>query len=171
MQEPPSSPENPGPGSSLTDTMRAGLRRATPADVAVVRDLTRMAYAKWVPVLGREPKPMAADYDVALRDHVVDVLYLGGEAAALIEMRPASDHLLIVNVAVSPGRQGRGLGRGLLAHAEEFARSLGLGELRLYTSARLTGNLRLYGRLGYTVDREEDAPRLGVIVHMSKRLP
>ncbi len=159
------------PASSLTDTVRAGLRRATPADAAGVRDLTRAAYAKWMPVLGREPLPMTADYDVAVRDHVVDMLYRNGELAALIEMCPKADHLLIVNIAVSPAFQGYGYGRALLAHAEELTGLLGLEELRLYTSARLTENVRLYERVGYKVDREEEAsPHLGVFVYMSKRL-
>jgi hypothetical protein len=48
------------------------LRRATPDDAAAVRDLVRAAYAKWVPVLGREPKPMTADYDQAIRNHILD---------------------------------------------------------------------------------------------------
>lgn len=170
MQDQPSPLESPASPHPLTDAIRAGLRRAVPADAAAVRDLTRAAYAKWVPVLGREAKPMAADYDVAVRDHVVDMLHLDGNLAALIEMRPEADHLLIVNVAVSPAHQARGYGRALLAHAEEFARSLMLGELRLYTNGRLTENLRLYGRVGYRVDREEVSPHLGVTVYMSKRV-
>ncbi len=32
-------------------------------------------------------------------------------------------------------------------------------------------NLRLYGRLGYRVDREEVHPQLGMAVYMSKHLP
>lgn len=171
MQDQPSLSQNPAASSPLTDATRARLRRAMPADAATIRDLTRAAYAKWVPVLGREPKPMTADYDVAVRDHVVDVLRLDGEAAALIEMEPEDDHLLVVNVAVSPNHQGRGYGRALLAHAEEFALSLGLKELRLYTSVHLTENVKLYERVGYKVDREEEAsPHLGVFVYMSKCL-
>ncbi len=155
----------------LTDIIRAGLRRATPADAAAVHDLTRAAYAKWVPVLGREAKPMTADYDAAVRDHIVDMLYVDGDLAALIEMHPEADHLLIVNIAVSPACQGRGYGRALLAHAEEFTRSLGLTEMRLYTSRQLTENVKLYERVGYKVDREEEAsPHLGVFVYMSKPL-
>ncbi len=171
MQKQSSALESPASPHPLTDAIRAGLRRATPVDAAAVRDLTRAAYAKWVPFLGREPKPMTADYDVAVRDHAVDMLYLDGELAALIEMRPEADHLLIVNVAVSPAYHGRGYGRALLAHAEELTRSLGLGEIRLYTSGRLTENLKLYERVGYKVDREEEAsPHLGVFVYMSKPL-
>ncbi len=146
------------------------MRRATTADAVAVRELTRAAYAKWVPVLGREPRPMTADYDAALRDHLIDLLLVDGEAAALIEMAPKADHLLIVNVAVAPTYQGKGYGRALMAHAEEVARSLNLSEMRLYTNALFAENLRLYSRLGYRVDREEQHPQFGVAVHMSKRL-
>ena len=164
--EPSSEPRHP-----LMDSIRSGLRRAAPADAAAVRDLTRAAYAKWVPVIGREPRPMTADYDVAVCEHVVDMLYLDQELTALIEMCPEADHLLIVNVAVSPAYQGRGYGRALLAHAEEFTRSLGLEEVRLYTNGRFTTNIKLYERVGYKVDREETSPHLGVVVYMSKHLP
>jgi ribosomal protein S18 acetylase RimI-like enzyme len=166
-------PETRPSPSPLTDALRAGLRRATPADAQAARDLTRAAYGKWTPILGREAKPMTADYDSAVREHVVDLLYADGdgEPAALIEMRPETDHLLIVNVAVSPKQQGKGYGRALLAHAEEFCRSLGLDELRLYTSVRLTENVKLYQRFGYHVDREEEASaHLGIFTYMSKRL-
>lgn len=155
----------------LTDTVQAGLRRATPPDATAVRDLTRAAYAKWVSVIGREPGPMNADYDLAVRDHRVDLLHIGSELAALIEMRPEVDHLLIVNVAVSPAHQGHGYGRALLTHAEELARSLGLREVRLYTDGNFTDNVELYKHVGYQVDREEVHPQFGPAVYMSKRLP
>ena len=159
------------PDSSQTskDAGHKTLRRATIADAVAVHELTRAAYAKWVPILGREPRPMTADYDAALRDHLVDLLHVGGDAVALIEMTPKADHLLIVNVAVVPAQQGRGYGRALMAHAEEVARSLSLNEMRLYTNALFAENLRLYSRLGYRVDREEQHPQFGGTVYMSKR--
>lgn len=145
------------------------LRRAVPADAAAIRELTRAAYAKWVPVIGREPRPMMADYDAAVRDHLVYLLYVGDRLTALIETIPAADHLLIENVAVLPNGQGGGHGRRLLAHAEGLAASLGLPELRLYTNKAFVENVQLYLRLGYQVDREE-AFMNGVAVHMSKLL-
>ena len=163
-------PINPSSSSTAFNMIRAGLRRATPADAAAVRDLTRSAYAKWVPVIGREPRPMNADYDVAVRDHLVDLLHIEDKLAALIEVRPEGDHLLIVNVAVSPSFQGHGYGRALLAHAVEVTRSLGLKEVRLYTNGSFTDNIKLYESVGYGVDREEVDPQLGAAVYMSKRL-
>ena len=145
------------------------LRRATLADAAAVRQLTRDAYAKWVPLIGREPKPMTADYAAAVRDHRIDLLYLDGKLAALIETIPQSDHLLIENVAVSPAFQGRGLGRRLMAHAEGLAAGAGQTELRLYTNKMFAANVQLYLRLGYRLDREE-VLSVGTAVHMSKRL-
>lgn len=85
-------------------------------------------------------------------------------------MRPEVNHLLIVNVAVSPTHQGHGYGRALLGYAEEVTQSLGLKEVRLYTNGSFADNVRLYKRVGYRVDREEVHPQFGATVYMSKRL-
>lgn len=148
---------------------RVEIQQAMATDAAAIRELTRTAYAKWVPLIGREPKPMTADYDAALRDHRFDLLYAGGSLAALIETIREADHLLVENVAVSPEFQGRGFGRRLMAHAETLAKSMGFGEVRLYTNQRFAENITLYRRLGYRIDREEVLP-VGVVIHMSKRL-
>ena len=39
------------------------------SDATSIRSLVRDAYAKWVPVIGREPRPMVADQEAAIRDH------------------------------------------------------------------------------------------------------
>jgi GNAT superfamily N-acetyltransferase len=143
------------------------LRQAVGADTSAILELTRAAYAKWVPVIGREPKPMTADYAEAVLNHRIDLLYVKGELAALLETIPEMDHLLIENVAVSPPFQGRGLARKLMAHAEQVAVSLGHDEIRLYTNKLFAQNVQLYGRLGYRVDREEEF-KGGFLVHMSK---
>ena len=145
------------------------LRQAVATDAPAIRELTRSAYAKWVPLIGREPKPTTADYDDAVAKHRFDLLYVEGTLAALIETIRETDHLLVENVAVSPSFQGRGLGRRLMAHAEELATSSGFGEIRLYTNQRFAENIALYRRLGYRVDREDELP-VGTVVHMSKRL-
>ena len=132
------------------------LRRAVPADAEAVRALTREAYAKWVPLIGREPKPMQADYVAAIATHRIDLVHVGGTLAGLIE-----------NVAVAPSWQGRGIGRALMAHAERLAAAERYRELRLYTNKAFAENVALYLKLGYRIDREETLP-VGVAVHMSK---
>ncbi|MBX9873527.1 MAG: GNAT family N-acetyltransferase [Beijerinckiaceae bacterium] len=149
---------------------RPELRQAAASDAAAVRALVRAAYAKWVPLIGREPRPMAADYETAVVRHRVDLAYLDGTLAALIETIPQPDHLLVENVAVAPAHQGQGLGRFLMAHAERLAAAQGFGEIRLYTNQRFAENVRLYCALGYRIDREEESA-LGVTVYMSKRIP
>ena len=103
------------------------IRRAGPPDAAAVRSLTREAYAQWIPVIGREPLPMKADYEKAVREHEIDLLYADDQLVALIEVFLTADHLFIENIAVSPEHQGKGLGHHLLSHAETKAKSAGLG--------------------------------------------
>lgn len=142
---------------------------ATPDDVGVITRLTRAAYAKWVPLLGREPLPMKVDYAAALQFHRFDLLVDGRQVLGLTETVQQNRHLLIVNIAIQPESQGRGFGRRLMAHAEALASAAGLEGMRLYTNARFTENIRLYASLGYAVEREE-AMNGGVAVHMVKEL-
>jgi ribosomal protein S18 acetylase RimI-like enzyme len=145
---------------------RLVTRPAVAADAPAIRTLTRNAYAKWVPIIGREPLPMKADYAEAVAKHRIDLLDLGYTLVGLIEMVPETGHLLIENVAVSPEYQGRGFGRYLMAHAEQVAASMGQSEIRLYTNKLFSENIELYKKLGYRVDREETGTG-GIVVHMS----
>jgi ribosomal protein S18 acetylase RimI-like enzyme len=145
------------------------LRRATPADAATIRDVTRAAYARWVPVIGREPLPMRVDYDAAVLAHRFDLLVRGFAIMALIETALRDDHLWIENIAVHPDHQRQGLGRRLLAHAEALAREAGRAELRLLTNGAFASNISLYEAHGYVVTARE--PYLaGETVFMARRL-
>lgn len=145
------------------------VRRASSCDAEAVTALTRTAYAKWVPVIGREPLPMKADSCAAIRDHRVDLLFVGLDLVGLIETIQRPHDLLIENLAVDPAYQRRGYGSRLVAHAEELAAQAGVAFVRLYTNLRFTKNVRLYVSLGYEIEREE-ALNGGVAIHMAKRL-
>ena len=69
--------------------------------------------------------------------------------AALCVLIGAPDHLLLDNVAVDPSRQGQGLGRTMIAHAEAVAVARGYRELRLFTIVLMESNIDLYRRLGF----------------------
>jgi ribosomal protein S18 acetylase RimI-like enzyme len=125
------------------------IRPAERGDAAVVRDLVRMAYSKYVERIGKEPAPMLEDYDALIRAGEVWVWDEGGEVLGVLVMRSADDHLFVDNVAVAPGHQGRGLGRELLAFTEERAEREGLPEVRLYTNEKMHENLAVYAKLGF----------------------
>lgn len=149
--------------------MAIQLRRATEKDAEAVRLLTRAAYAKWVPLIGREPLPMQADYDSAVTEHLVDLLEIDGRLAGLIEMIPEPEWLLIENLAVAPAFQRCGYSRVLIDRGQAMASALQLKGLRLFTNKLFGSNVDLYLRHGFAVDREE--PFMGgVTVHMSKPL-
>jgi GNAT superfamily N-acetyltransferase len=142
-------------------------RQAVPTDASAIWELTGVAYAKWVPLIGRQPKSIRAGYAEAVRKHRIDLLYVDGVLAALIETIPETNLLLIEKVAVAPPFQGRGLGQKLMAHVERLAASLGHDEVRLYTNKLFAENLQIYSKLRYHVDREEEFTG-GIVVHMSK---
>ena len=145
------------------------IRAARVDEADVIRSVTRAAYAQWVPHLGREPVPMQADYEKAVRENVIDVVLKNDAMVALIEMVPEDDHLYIKNVAVVPAFQGKGIGRYLLWRAEMLARSKSLDVMKLRTNKAMESNVALYLRVGYVVDAEVDFAG-GRAMHMSKRL-
>ena len=153
----------------MTDIKTLPLRLALPHEAAALRDLARAAYAKWVPVLGREPRPMQADYDAAIKTFRFDVIERDGRIVASIQTEPREGHFWVESVAVAPELQGRGVGQRLLAHAEVLARAAGFSEIRLLTNGKMMDNRRLYAKVGYVEDLEEPFGD-GTVVYLSKRL-
>lgn len=145
------------------------FRAAKPEDAGMIREVVRSAYAKWIPMIGREPRPMNADYEQAVREHQIELIYVGSKMAGLIETMLRDDHLWIENVAVEPGHQGKGLGRQLLARAERRAVEAGRAEIRLLTNAAFEANVALYEKTGYRITARE--PFMGgTTLYMSKKL-
>lgn len=143
------------------------FRAATHDDAATVREIVRAAYAKWVPIIGREPMPMKADYEAAVREHQIDLISSDAGVVGLIETMLREDHLWIENVAVLPEEQGKGYGRRLLAHAQTKAMDAGRPELRLLTNAAFESNVALYRSAGYVITAQE--PFMGgTTIYMSK---
>ena len=132
------------------------VRAAVPDDVLAIEALVRSAYSPYIDRIGKPPAPMTADYGRLVDEGDVWVLELDRDVVGLIILEPATDHLLLSNVAVSPAHQGRGFGSKLLAHAEAQARQRGFREMRLYTNDLMHENLVIYGKLGWTeYDRSE----------------
>jgi GNAT superfamily N-acetyltransferase len=126
------------------------IRRARPEDRAAVEAIVDAAYAVYVERIGKPPGPMLDDYAGLIADGMVSVLADADRTmAAIIVLVPQPDHLLLDNIAVRPDRQGQGLGRQLIAFAEDETLRLGYAELRLYTHEKMIENISLYTRLGF----------------------
>lgn len=126
------------------------LRPADSGDVPVLRAIAAAAYGHYVPRIGRTPAPMTADYADAVRSGQAWAAAEYGEVVGFAILVGQPGYLLLENVAVLPAAQGRGIGAQLMALAEDRARSLHLGEIRLYTNEAMTENLAYYRRRGYT---------------------
>lgn len=133
------------------------MRRARSDDAEAVAALVEAAFARHVEAVGRRPAPMDDDHAarIARGEQWVRDAEVGGGLASSIVLVDNGDHLVVNNVAVRPDLQGRGLGRDLLAFAEDEARRRGFGEIRLHTNAAMADNILMYPKLGYTeVGRE-----------------
>ena len=125
------------------------IRAATAADVPAIADIVEQAYRHYIARMGKPPGPMLDDYAARVLEGVVSVLEDAAAIAGIIVLLPTTNYLLLDNVAVSPARQGLGLGRRLLAFAEAEALRRGYHEIRLYTHQTMVENQRLYKSIGY----------------------
>jgi ribosomal protein S18 acetylase RimI-like enzyme len=125
------------------------IRSATADDVARIGAIARAAYSKYVSRIGREPAPMAADYDAEIAARRIVVIETAEQVRGYMVAWPEADAYFIDNIGVDPQCQGQGLGRSLIEHAAAEARRLRLPALRLYTNARMTENLSMYARIGF----------------------
>src|SRR5882724_5580091 len=125
------------------------VRAATAADVSAIAETVDQAYRHYVDRMGKPPGPMLDDYAARVLERVVWVLEEGTAIAGIVVLLPRTDYLLLDNIAVSPSRQGLGLGRQLLAFAEAEALRRGYSETQLYTHQTMVENQRLYAAIGY----------------------
>ena len=92
---------------------------------------------------------MLDDYLARVSEDAVWVLQDGPAIAGILVLLSAPEYLLLDNIAIAPERQGRGMGRRLLAFAESEALRRGYREIRLYTHQTMIENQRLYASIGY----------------------
>jgi ribosomal protein S18 acetylase RimI-like enzyme len=125
------------------------IRAATADDVSAITQIVGQAYLHYIARIGKRPRPMLDDHAARVLEGAVWVLEEGADVAGIVVLLPAPDYLLLDNIAISPARQGLGLGQRLLAFAEAEALRLGYSEIRLYTHQTMVENQRLYASIGY----------------------
>jgi len=152
--------------------MQASLsfRKATKEDSEWLMRCTQRAYSVYIPILGRKPVPMTHDYTAAIDVYDIWIAECEGRRVGLLMLQHEIDHMVVYSVAVLPECTGQGIGRQLLAHAEEIALANGFELLRLYTNERMERNLTIYRRFGY-VDSHKTIFKGSKVIHLKKSLP
>jgi ribosomal protein S18 acetylase RimI-like enzyme len=144
------------------------IRPAHESEADAISALVERAYEPWVKRVGRRPAPMDEDYGELVRSGTVRVAEDRG-IAGIVVFQEGPRHLTVENVAVAPERQGEGVGRALLDHAEVQARIDGLSELRLHTNVAMRENINIYRHLGWEEYDRRDEHGF-VRVYMRKRV-
>lgn len=135
------------------------IRLAQACDEPVIKDCAEQAYARYVPMIGRKPAPMVADFATQI---VEGVVYVAQDDQAIFQgfivFYAEEGHILLENVAVLPSTAGRGVGKALIGFCENAALQRGLNAVHLYTNEMMTDNLSIYSKLGYrkVARREEE---------------
>jgi ribosomal-protein-alanine acetyltransferase len=130
---------------------RAARRRAPTIRIAEPGDIE--------PLLAIENAVFPSDrldrrgFRYGMRSPTIDILVASAGGAtlgyAMVHRRRNSDLGRLTSIAVADGAAGRGLGRQLLAAAEERAKERGCGRLRLEVRADNRAAQRLYEKAGY----------------------
>jgi GNAT superfamily N-acetyltransferase len=142
------------------------IRPATPDDTDFILSLVPRFVDFELPKGRRKRETMGAiraDIERALReappgDHFFVSEDSSGQRSGFLHLQVQRDFFSgkrachVADLAVAPGHDGHGIGRGLLAHSETWARK---NRCKLLTLAVFPGNTRahaLYERSGFTAD-------------------
>ncbi len=141
------------------------LRRAEPSDaqaIGVVFDAAVRVGWTYLGELASRPMFTAAEWDKDVADHAPPNLMLvatdeGGLIVGFTAVHPQDCEMYLL--FVDPAAAGRGVGRMLLAAADDALRAAGCKEAFLYTHEQNARALHVYASAGYRPDgtiRESD---------------
>ncbi|MBJ7537449.1 GNAT family N-acetyltransferase [Marinomonas transparens] len=127
------------------------INRAGTAHLKGIEDCVKQAYCHYEQRLGCLPAPMRENYAQVLEEKSVFVALEEGikDVLGVLVLAQTPEGFLLDNIAVAPKAQGRGVGKRLLALAEQQALAAGFTSIYLYTNVKMQENRDLYQRMGY----------------------
>lgn len=149
---------------------RFDIRKATVDDVAIMQVLEDDAGRRYADY---EPTRFCTDLghrDVEEHQRVLErglalIAQMGGTAAGFILLLPMDGRVHILELAVALDRQGRGIGRALLAAADAWAAEQGYYEITLTTFRDVPWNAPFYASLGFDLfEVGSDRPELTEVI-------
>lgn len=112
--------------------------------------LARGAYRQYVPLMGKEPAPMVADYQTHIDHDTIITMHEGTALIAFAVIIEKQDGVWLETVAVADGYRGQGIGTKLMTHVEAYIAKIA-SSYQLYTNEVMTKNKDWYLRLGFTI--------------------
>jgi len=129
-------------GKSIS--IRSGLGQDQPQ----LERIAAEAYQQYIPVMGKKPAPMLADYAAHLDRDTVYVALDGEIVIGYAIIISKKDGWWLENIAVDPAHAGKGVGTALIARLEgDLARQTDY--YQLYTNRLMLRNIDWYLRLGF----------------------
>jgi ribosomal protein S18 acetylase RimI-like enzyme len=126
------------------------IRRAILSDVPEITACVEDAYTPYIQRIGKPPAPMLEDYTEAVKGKMVWVVEgLRSEILGVLVLVSEAGYLLVENIAIKPGYQGRGYGRKLMEFSESEAIRMGYTLMRLYTNVKMVEDQAFYEHLGW----------------------
>jgi GNAT superfamily N-acetyltransferase len=154
----------------LDGTASMTLRIAVPNDVESIRRCIDAAFGCYTERIGRRPSSMTKDFLPLVEAGSVYVCELDGRLVGTMTVTAGPDYVELSSVAVEPMVQRQGIGKRLMAFAEEMALRRGVYSLRLYTNAALPEVVQYYEGIGYRVVERNTHDGFNRI-YLEKRLP
>lgn len=144
------------------------IRLATAGDtrtiIEVILDAGTMFRGVGMAAVSDNPPPSAEEIRGHIQTGHVWVAAIGGTVAGCIIAQVLDGDAHIEQVSVARAHAGRGVGRRLVAHAEDWARTAGHSRVTLTTFTDVPWNAPYYLRLGYrTIPADELGPELAEV--------
>ena len=132
------------------------IRRAQLSDAPAVVELLHEAFAAYRPLYTEKgfavTTPMQNEIEDRINKKLLWLVFSDDRISGTVSLFPRGDELFVRSMAVSPGEQGKGIGKILMEHVHEMAFSNGCSCITLNTTGFLLPAIRLYERFGFKRD-------------------
>lgn len=129
--------------------MNIEIRSALVEEADAIKQLINMTNDHYIERLGMLSAPMLDFLPKVIQDFNVTVACKNSGIVGILVLKIESMGVLLDNMAVHPEYQGYGIGKKLIAIAQERAINLRFSCITFYTHEKMIENIDLYQQLGY----------------------
>ncbi len=120
------------------------VRLAVAWDTTTIAAIAESAYSRYIPLIGKRPAPMDADFGKHIERGETFVLEIDGVVSGFIIHFATSMGWFVENIAVDANCQGAGIGFQLMCDADQRCLASGCDRIYLYTNEVMTDTFSWY---------------------------